>query len=154
MRNLGITVFSLVGIASAAFVGMGGPAARAQSTPANESRAGTTVQTPEKRVSAKQTKLMWQTRITMNQAQEIALKKTPGDVKSAALEKKHGKIVYAFDIQQLNERTMAEVQVSALDGSVVSIKKESAANEAEGARQHEAEEKKAAAKGQQKPQPR
>lgn len=89
----------------------------------------------------------------MDQAREIAVKKAPGEVKSSELEKEQGKIVYSFDIQQPNEKKITEVQVSALDGSIVSIKKESAANEAKEAKQEEAEKKRAAARRQKPPQP-
>jgi hypothetical protein len=58
----------------------------------------------------------------------------------------------AAPVQQPNEKKITEVQVSAIDGSIVRIRKESAANEAKEAKQEEAEKKKAAAQSQKPPQ--
>ena len=44
-------------------------------------------------------RLAKQARITKEKAQEIALKRAPGSVESAELEKEHGKLVYSFDIR-------------------------------------------------------
>jgi uncharacterized membrane protein YkoI len=153
MKKQSIKSLALAGSAFAAVVVMGGLSAQAQSAPANESKTWATSQSPEKKVSAEQAKLQSQAKITMDQAREIALKKAPGEVRSSELEKEHGKIVYSFDIQQANEKKITEVQVSAIDGSIVSIKKESAANEAKETKQEEAEKKKAAAQSQKPPQP-
>ena len=152
MNKHSIKFTLLVGSAFVAFVLLGGLPTRAQSTPAKESKEGTTTQSPEKKVSAEQAKLQSQAKITMDQAREIALKKAQGEVKSSELEKESGKIVYSFDIQQPNEKKITEVQVSAIDGSIVRIRKESAANEAKEAKQEEAEKKKAAAQSQKPPQ--
>ena len=142
MMKHGVRSLSFAVTAFALFVGTGSQAARAQSAPTNESNTAPATQTQDHKVSAKQAKLQSQAKITMDQAREIALKKAPGDVKSAELEKEHGKIVYSFDIQQPNEKKITEVQVSAIDGSIVSIKKESAADEAKEAKQEAAEKKK------------
>ncbi len=152
MKKQGIKFLAFAWCALAAFVAMGWQSARAQLAPAEESKAGAKTQSPEKKVSVEQVKLQSQAKITMDQAREIARKKAPGEVKSSELEKEHGKIVYSFDIQQPNEKKITEVQVSAIDGSIVSIKAESAANEAKEAKQEEAEKKKAASQNQNPPQ--
>lgn len=152
MMKHGVKSLSFVVTAVALFVGAASNAARAQSAPTNESKTAPATQTQKHKASAKQAKLQSEAKITMDQAREIALKKAPGDVKSAELEKEHGKIVYSFDIQQPNEKKITEVQVSAIDGSIVSIKKESAADEAKEAKQEEAKKKKAAAQSQKPPQ--
>src|SRR5882762_4429977 len=79
-------------------------------------------------------KLAKQAKITKEQAQEIALKRAPGKVESAELEKEHGKLVYSFDIRNA-KGTIDEVQVSAITGKIVRVEHES--------KQQEAAEKKA-----------
>ena len=67
-------------------------------------------------------------KITMKQAREAVLKAAPGKIKEAELERENGKLIYSFDIRT-KEGTM-EVHINAIDGSVVSVETESAADEA------------------------
>ena len=67
-------------------------------------------------------------KITLKQASEAALKAAPGKIKEAELERENGKLIYSFDIRT-KEGTM-EVHINAIDGSVVSVETESAADEA------------------------
>lgn len=67
-------------------------------------------------------------KITMEQAKAIALKKAPGTVKESELEREKGKLIYSFDI--VTGKEITEVQVSAIDGSIVAVEKEDMKKEA------------------------
>jgi uncharacterized membrane protein YkoI len=75
-------------------------------------------------------------KISLEDAREIAAKKVPGTIKEEELEKENGKLVYSFDIQATGEKDFTELQVSAIDGSIVSVEKENAAAEAKEKQQH------------------
>lgn len=63
-------------------------------------------------------------------ARRTALAKVPGGkILQEELEREGGKLIYSFDIKSGTKPGVVEVQVDALDGSVVSVKHESAANE-------------------------
>ncbi|HKS25113.1 MAG TPA: PepSY domain-containing protein [Thermoanaerobaculia bacterium] len=68
-------------------------------------------------------------KITMQQARAIALKKAPGTIKSAELENEHGKLIYSFDIAT-SPKVITEVNVDALNGKIVAVQQENAAQEA------------------------
>src|SRR2546426_10674661 len=72
---------------------------------------------------AREAKLARLAKITKEQAQEIALKRAPGNVESAELEREHGKLVYSFDIRNA-KGTIDEVQVSAITGRIVRVEHE------------------------------
>jgi hypothetical protein len=72
-------------------------------------------------------------KITMEQARATALSKVPGEVKSAELEKEHGKLVYSFDVE--TKAGIREIQVDAYTGVIVADHVESAAAEAKEAAQ-------------------
>lgn len=74
-------------------------------------------------------------KIKLEEAREIALKRAPGKVESENLEREHGKLVYSFDIRTGKEIT--EVQVSALNGKIVRVDKETPAQEAAEKRKEE-----------------
>lgn len=74
-------------------------------------------------------KLAKQARITKEQAQEIALKRAPGNVESVELEKEHGKLVYSFDIRNA-KGTIDEVQVNAITGKIARVEHENKKQEA------------------------
>jgi uncharacterized membrane protein YkoI len=78
---------------------------------------------------AAQQKLAKQAKITKEQAQEVALKRAPGTVESAELEREHGKLVYSFDIRN-SRGTITEVQVSAITGRIVRVEHENKKKEA------------------------
>jgi len=88
--------------------------------------------------NANEAKLARQAKITKEQAQETALKRAPGTVESAELEKEHGKLVYSFDIRNA-KGTIDEVQVSAITGKVVRVEHE---NKKQEAAEKKAEQKK------------
>jgi uncharacterized membrane protein YkoI len=68
-------------------------------------------------------------KITMAEARAIALKKAPGKVKSAELEKEHGKLIYSFDIAT-SKKAITEVNVDAMNGKIVAVQQETPAQEA------------------------
>ena len=85
-------------------------------------------QTPKK--SKIPTSLKKEAKISAEDARAIALKKVPGEIEEEELEKEHGKLVYSYDIRAAGQKDITEVQVDALDGSIVSVEKENAASEA------------------------
>ncbi len=93
-------------------------------------------QDEEEESAEQQAKLASQAKITKEQAQEIALKRAPGTVESAELEREHGKLVYSFDIRNA-KGTIDEVQVSAISGKIVRVEHETKAQEEAEKRQEE-----------------
>ncbi len=87
-----------------------------------------------------QAALRREAKITLEQARETALRRAPGKIESEELEREHGKIVYSFDIRNAGG-TITEVQVSALDNSIVTVEEETAAQEATERRNEEQERK-------------
>src|ERR1700687_4902943 len=71
-----------------------------------------------------------QAKVSIEDARAAALKKVPGVIQEEELEKENGKLVYSFGIQATGQKDITEVQVSAIDGSIVSVEKEDAASEA------------------------
>jgi hypothetical protein len=67
-----------------------------------------------------------QARIGAEQARETALRAVPGKVKESDLETEHGRLIYSFEIKRPGERGITEVNVSAMDGSIVDIHREHA----------------------------
>src|SRR5437764_13451564 len=76
-----------------------------------------------------QEKLAREAKITKEQAQATALKRAPGNVESAELEREHGRLVWSFDIRN-SKGTTTEVQVSALTGKIVRVEHENKKQEA------------------------
>lgn len=79
-------------------------------------------------------------KITEAQAKTTALAKVPhGTVKSAELEREHGRLVWSFDLSQPSAKGVTEVQVDAKSGKIVSVKKETPAQETREAKAEKAE---------------
>jgi hypothetical protein len=75
--------------------------------------------------------LQKQAKLPQADAERIALTQAPGGtVKSAELEKEKGKLVWSFDIATPGSPDITEVLVNAMDGSVVSVEKETPAQQA------------------------
>lgn len=75
--------------------------------------------------------LQAQARVSREQATRTALARVAhGKVKSAELEREHGKLVWSFDVAQDGKSGVIEIQVDAATGRIVSQKTESAAQEA------------------------
>jgi hypothetical protein len=94
---------------------------------------------PGTRAADDQAQLAKEAKISKEKAQEIALKKAPGTVESSELELEKGTLVYSFDIR--TGKHITEVLVSALDGHVVNVHKETAAKEAAEKKKEAAEKK-------------
>ena len=90
--------------------------------------AGAQTQAPKK--SKIPAALKKDAKISIEDARATALKKVPGEIQEEELEKENGKLVYSFDIRATGKKDITEVQVSATDGSIVSVEKEKAASEA------------------------
>lgn len=96
--------------------------------------------TPTKKAPAKP--LAASAKISMKQARAVALKKASGKIESEELEREHGRLVYSFDIR-ISDGRISEVQVSAINGKVVSVQHETAEQEAKEAQKenHKKKEK-------------
>ena len=128
--------------------------AGAQSTSASKAAVKTTTQAsmtakPHKKATKKvetQAQLQAEAKITETAARATALKEVPnGTVKSSELEREKGKLIYSFDISAPGKSGVEEVNVNAIDGTVVAKEHESAKTEKKEAAQ-ESKEKKATAK--------
>lgn len=86
--------------------------------------------------SREQARLARKAKISLEQARAIALQRAAGTVESEELEREKGKLVYSFDIRNA-QGTIIEVQVSAIDGQVVSVEEETAQQEADEKRKEE-----------------
>ncbi|MGH7626941.1 MAG: PepSY domain-containing protein [Gemmatimonadaceae bacterium] len=66
-------------------------------------------------------------KITPEQARATAQSKVPGGIiQSEELEREHGRIIYSFDIKVKGKSGIQEVNVNAMDGTVVNVEHESA----------------------------
>jgi len=75
--------------------------------------------------------LQAQAKVSRSDAEKIALAKVPGgSIKEAELEKEKGKLIWSFDISTPGAADITEVQVDAVSGDVVSVEKESRAQQA------------------------
>lgn len=82
-----------------------------------------------------QAALLAEAKVTETQAQATALAKVPhGIVKSSELEREHGRLIWSFDVAQASMKGVTEVQVDAKTGKIVSVKKETPAQEAKEAK--------------------
>jgi uncharacterized membrane protein YkoI len=78
-----------------------------------------------------QTALLAEAKVTEAQAHATALAKVPqGVVKSSELEREHGRLIWSFDVAQPSAKGVTEIQVDAKTGKIVSVKKETPAQEA------------------------
>ena len=66
-------------------------------------------------------------KVSKDDAQKTALAKVPnGTIKESELEKKHGKLIWSFDVATPDTKDITKVNVDAVTGDVVSTDKESA----------------------------
>ena len=90
-----------------------------------------------------QAALQKEAKISEETARATALKEVPnGTIKSSELEREKGKLIYSFDINVPGKTGIEEVNVNAIDGSVVGKEHETAKSEKKEAAA-EAKEKKA-----------
>ena len=106
-------------------------------------QASTTTKTHKKTMKESQATLQKEAKISEETARATALKEVPnGTVKSSELEREHGKLIYSYDISVPGKSGVEEVNVNAIDGSVVAKQHESAKTE----KKEAAQEKKTATK--------
>jgi uncharacterized membrane protein YkoI len=87
-------------------------------------------------------KLEAKAKITKAEAKKIALAKVPkGKVKAAELEEEKGKLIWSFDIATPGTKDITEVHVDAVTGEVVSIEKETPADQKKEKKEKEDEKK-------------
>ena len=134
-----------VAIAIAATTTVAGAQAPAASKAAVKTSTQTSTTKRHHRAAKKETQadLEKEAKVSEADARATALKEVPnGSVKSEELEREKGKLIYSYDITVPGKTGIEEVNVNAVDGSVVGKPKhESAATEKKEAKQ-EAKEKK------------
>ena len=75
--------------------------------------------------SGKQARLRTEAKISEADARSTALTRAPnGTIKEAELEKEHGKLIWSFDIAVPDSKEITEVNVDAINGSIVSVEQE------------------------------
>ena len=90
----------------------------------------------------KQAQLQAQAKISRADAEKIALTKAPGGIiQEGELEKENGKLVWSFDIATPGSKDITEVQVDAVTGEVVSVAKETPADQEKEKKDKEKEKK-------------
>ena len=113
------------------------PATQASTTAKRHKRA---------KKATSQAELQKEAKISEATARATALKEFPnGTVKSSELERENGKLIYSYDITVPGKTGIDEVNVNAIDGSVVAKQHETPKSEKKEAAQ-EAKEKKTPAK--------
>jgi hypothetical protein len=81
--------------------------------------------------SPSEAQLMKQAKVSKAQAEKTALGKVPnGVIKSAELEREHGKLIWSFDIGVNGTKNITEVQVDAKEGKIVSVQTETPRDQA------------------------
>ncbi len=134
-----------VAIAIAATTTVAGAQAPAASKAAVKSTTTASTTAKRHRRTAKketQADLQKAAKISEADARATALKQVPnGTVKSEELEREHGKLIYSYDITVPGKTGIDEVNVNAIDGSVVGKQHETPKAEKAEAKQ-EAKEKK------------
>ena len=137
-----------VAVAIAATTTVAGAQGTTYKSTAKPATQASTTAKPHKRAKKAETQaeLQKEAKISEATARATALKEVPnGTVKSSELEREHGKLIYSYDITVPGKTGIDEVNVNAIDGSVVAKQHETPKAEKKEAVQ-EAKEKKAAAK--------
>jgi uncharacterized membrane protein YkoI len=109
-------------------------------------QASTTKTHKRMKKAESQATLQKEAKISEAAARATALKEVPnGAVKSSELERQNGKLIYSYDISAPGKTGVDEVNVNAIDGTIVAKQHESPKTEKKEAAQ-ETKEKKAATK--------
>jgi uncharacterized membrane protein YkoI len=117
-----------------------------KTTPKPAAQGATKRHAKAKKAEESQAALQKEAKITEAAARATALKEVPnGTVKSSELEREGGKLIYSYDITVPGKTGIDEVNVNAIDGSVVAKQHETPKAEKTEAVK-EAKEKKAAKK--------
>jgi uncharacterized membrane protein YkoI len=84
----------------------------------------------EEHKEARQARLMAEAKISQSDAQTTALAQVPnGTIKESELEKEHGKLIWSFDIATPGTKDITEVNVDAINGTIVSKETETEKDE-------------------------
>ncbi len=137
-----------VAVAIAATTTVAGAQGTTYKTAAKPATQASTTAKPHKRTkkAESQATLQKEAKISEADARATALKEIPnGTVKSEELEREHGKLIYSYDITVPGKTGIDEVNVNAIDGTVVAKQHETPKSEKKEAAQ-EAKEKKATKK--------
>ncbi|HZF72354.1 MAG TPA: PepSY domain-containing protein [Gemmatimonadaceae bacterium] len=137
-----------VAVAIAATTTVAGAQGTTYKSTAKPATQASTTAKRHKRVkkATSQAELQKEAKISEATARATALKEVPnGTVKSSELERENGKLIYSYDITVPGKTGIDEVNVNAIDGSVVAKQHESPKTEKKEAVQ-EAKEKKTPAK--------
>ena len=83
------------------------------------------------RAEPSQAELMKQAKITKTRAEMIALAQVPnGKIRSEEMENEHHALVWSFDLVKLGTKDVTEVLVDAKTGKIVSVDRETPADQA------------------------
>jgi uncharacterized membrane protein YkoI len=137
-----------VAIAIAATTTVAGAQGTTYKSTAKPATQASTTAKPHKRMKKadSQAALQKEAKISEATARATALKEVPnGTVKSSELERENGKLIYSYDITVPGKTGIDEVNINAIDGSVVAKQHETPKSEKKEALQ-EAKEKKTPAK--------
>ena len=78
-----------------------------------------------------QAQFVAQAKVSRAEAEKTALTQAPnGTVKEAELEKEKGRLIWSFDIATPGSQDITEVAVDAITGAIVSVEKETPAQQA------------------------
>src|SRR6266478_4205130 len=93
-------------------------------------QTSTTKRAKKVRKAESQAALQKEAKISEETARATALKEVPnGTVKSSELEREHGKLIYSYDITVPGKSGIDEVNVNAIDGSIVAKQHETPKSE-------------------------
>jgi uncharacterized membrane protein YkoI len=126
-----VLAMALAIAATAAVAGAQGTASPSKSA-AKATMQATKSTKPHKRVkkAESQAALQKEAKVSEATARATALKEVPnGTVKSSELERENGKLIYSYDISAPGKTGVQEVNIDAVDGSVVAKVHESAKTE-------------------------
>ena len=133
-----------VAVAIAATTTVAGAQGTTYKSTAKPATQASTTAKPHKRMkkAESQAALQKEAKISEADARATALKEVPnGSVKSEELEREHGKLIYSYDITVPGKSGIDEVNINAMDGTVVAKQHETPKSEKKEAAQ-EAKEKK------------
>lgn len=69
--------------------------------------------------------LLHEARITEDSAAKVAMARIPnGRIRAVELEREHGKLIYSYELKVPHRSGVEEVNVNAIDGSVVNVEHE------------------------------
>jgi uncharacterized membrane protein YkoI len=124
-----IAVLALAAVTSVVAATPRSQAAQTKKHSSKRTASGEGMEQGDESSEQEQAGLASQAKITMEQAREVALRRAPGNVESAELEREHRQLVYSFDIRNA-QGTIIEVQVNALTGKVARVEHENKRQEA------------------------